>query len=77
MVRKSSRRPPTPRRPKIVVVPRPATYEELREAMADIDALTERFTKITDLQFQRIAQMQAELDEVRAAWTKARRRKGL
>jgi hypothetical protein len=40
----------------------------LRQSIADFDALAERFTKVTDIQFERIAQMQAELDEVRTAW---------
>jgi hypothetical protein len=76
MPRKSS-----PRRPRAA---RPATYAQLQEAraelrktMADLADLSDRFTKITDIQFQRIAQIQAELDEVRSAWTKpmARRRR--
>jgi hypothetical protein len=50
----------------------------LRQSMADFDALAERFTKVTDIQFERMAQIQAELDEVRTAWLlkpNAKRRK--
>jgi DNA repair exonuclease SbcCD ATPase subunit len=76
MARKPARRLPR--------APRLATYAQLQEAraelrktMAALDDLTERFTKITDIQFERIAQIQAELDEVRTAWTRpAARRKG-
>jgi hypothetical protein len=66
MARKPSRR-----------VPRPATYAQLQEAraelrktVADLNDLSARFVKITDIQFERIAQIQAELDEVRTAWTR-------
>jgi hypothetical protein len=69
--------------PRLLKAPRHATYAQLQEAraelrktIADLDDLSDRFTKITDIQFQRIAQIQAELDEVRTAWTRpARRRK--
>ena len=71
MARKSSHR--------LSKVPRPATYAqlqearaELRETIAHVRDLAERFTKITDIQFERIAQIQAELDEVRTAWTRPR-----
>jgi hypothetical protein len=68
--------------PRLRRVPRPATYAELQETraelrktMAALNGLAERFTKITDIQFERIAQIQAELDEVRTAWTKPVKRR--
>lgn len=73
MARKS-RRLSRSRTAKTVVVPTPATYAELaemraelRQAVADLDALAQRFTTITDIQFERIAQVQAELEKVRSA----------
>jgi hypothetical protein len=68
--------------PRLPKVPRPATIAQLQETraelqktMAALDDLAERFTKITDIQFERIAQIQAELDEVRTAWAKPVRRR--
>jgi len=69
MARKSSRRALRP--------PRPATYAQLQEVRADLRRtmgdfidLAERFEKFTTIQLERIAQIQAELDDVRSAWTR-------
>jgi len=47
----------------------------LRRAMVNFTDLTERFNKFTEIQIERIAQIQAELDEVRSAWTRRTRRR--
>lgn len=56
------------------------TYVTRLEYNSVIDLLNERgriidgINRTLEIQFQRMAQMQAELDEVRSRWTKMKRR---
>jgi hypothetical protein len=60
MARKTARRPSLKRRAAVLVVSR-EELDQLRAAVEDIQ-------RILQTQFQRIAQMQAELDGVKNAW---------
>jgi hypothetical protein len=51
----------------------PATRDDIRrleELIAALRVTMERITHDQEVQFKRIAQLQADIDHVRAAWTK-------
>jgi hypothetical protein len=48
---------------------------DLRTRLEQVDELSHRNRRDLEIQFQRIAQMQVELDQIRAAWLKPLPRK--
>jgi len=74
----SNRRRKLPRRAKKSRVPKrePASFAaEIREIRATLDhrlEVIEELQRICEVQFQRIAQMQAELDVIKKAWVNAK-----
>jgi hypothetical protein len=66
------------RKPSRRAVPRSATkadIEAIHRIFADRKEWLERLERTCEIQFARIAQIQAELDEIRQAWVKTRDRK--
>jgi hypothetical protein len=43
-------------------------HDELRKALAPLTSSEERNTRELEIQFKRIAQIQAELDDIKRAW---------
>jgi hypothetical protein len=46
----------------------------INDIKSRLEASDQEIRRILDIQFQRIAQLQAELDEVRRAWTRTKPR---
>ncbi len=55
---------------------RPSTAPVTRAEFEALARMVEKSGRDLDLQFQRIAQIQAELDRIRIAWTKRKRATG-
>ena len=53
-----------------------SAFEELRRTMrsstAELASTVDKCCRDLEVQFERIAQIQAELDEIRSAWTKTK-----
>ena len=51
---------------------RPVTREDIERLERTVDALRDELRKVVDVQFKRMAQLQADIDLIRSAWAQIR-----